>query len=185
MAGCGMRGRLIDISIGINRKQRITIELDSDFREGYQALKEVDVDVNIKKFRAKRSKDANAYFHVLVNAIAEARGLGDDEVKRELIVEYGVVARDGDGLVVGAKLPASVDIDRIYPYTRMYKQVTENGKTFKCYMFYKHSSDMDTKEMARLIDGAIFTAKELGIDTDTPEQIERNKSLWAQAEKGR
>ena len=44
---------------------------------------------------------------------------------------------------------------------------------------------MDTKEMARLIDGAIFTAKELGIDTDTPEQIERNKSLWAQAEKGR
>ena len=27
---------------------------------------------------------------------------------------------------------------------------------------------LDTKEMARLIDGAIYVAKGLGIDTDTP-----------------
>jgi hypothetical protein len=32
--------------------------------------------------------------------------------------------------------------------------------------------------MARLIDGAIYTARELGIDTDTPEQIARYKEAW-------
>lgn len=69
-----MKGRLIDFSTGYNRKQRVTIELDSDFREGFDALREVDVEVSIKKWRAKRSKDANAYFHLLLNQIAQVTG---------------------------------------------------------------------------------------------------------------
>lgn len=172
-----MKGRLLDFSVGFNRKQRITIEIDSDFREGYDALKDAEIDVSIKKWRERRSKDANAYFHLLVNAIAEARGLGDDEIKRELVVEYGVIAKDQEGLLVGAKLPVSVDINRIYPYTRLYKQVEENGRVLNCYLFYKHSSDMDTKEMTRLIDGAIFEAQKLGIDTDTPAMKARWENL--------
>ena len=165
-----MKGRLLDMAIGYNRKQRITLELDTDFREGYEALKEAELEISIKKWRAKRSKDANAYFHVLVNQIAVARGLSDDEVKRDLIVDYGSVARDDDGKIIGFKLPASVDVDAIYPYTRMYKEVEEEGKAFKCYLVYKRSSEMDTKEMAHLIDGAITVAQELNIDTDTPDR---------------
>lgn len=168
-----MKGRIIDFSVGYNRKQRITIEVETDFREGYEALKGSDVEVAIKKWRKKRSNDANAYFHVLVNAIAEARGLGNDEVKRALVVEYGVIARDDDGQLIGFKLPHGVDVSKIYPYTKLYKQVEENGKWYDCFLVYKHSSDMDTKEMTRLIDGAIMEAQELGIDTDTPEQRAR------------
>ena len=33
-----MKARLIDFSFGYNRKQRITIELDSDFREGFEKI---------------------------------------------------------------------------------------------------------------------------------------------------
>lgn len=168
-----MKGRLIDFSMGFNRKQRISIELDTDFREGYEALKGAELEISIKKWRQKRSKDANAYFHVLVNAIAEARGLGDDEVKRMLVVNYGTLAKDEDGQIVGFKLPPSVPVDDIYPYTRLYKQVEENGKLFNCYLVYKRSRDMDTKEMSHLIEGAIFEAQELNIDTDTPD-----KTAW-------
>ena len=56
-------------------KQRITLELDTDFREGYEALKDAELEIDIRKWRARRSRDANAYFHVLVNQIAMARGL--------------------------------------------------------------------------------------------------------------
>ena len=96
-----------------------------------------------------------------------------DVVKRKLVVDYGVLARDEDGQIIGFKLPPGVNVDCIYPYTRLYKQVEENGKQFNCYLVYKRSSEMDTKEMARLIDGAIWEAKELGIDTDTPEERAR------------
>jgi hypothetical protein len=32
--------------------------------------------------------------------------------------------------------------------------------------------------MSRLIDGAIYVAKGLGVDTETPEQIARYKDEW-------
>lgn len=172
-----MKGRLIDFAMGWNRKQRITIEIDTDFREGFDALKGADIEVSIKKWRKKRSNDANAYFHVLVTAIAEARGISNDEVKQMLVVDYGSLARDEDGQIIGFKLPPSVDVSVIYPYTKLYKQIVENGKPFNCYLVYKRSSEMDTKEMSRLIDGAVHEAKELGIDTDTPEERARWSSL--------
>ena len=167
-----MKGRIIDFSMSFGGKQRITLEIDTDFREGYEALKDAVVEIMIKKWRAKRSKDANAYFHVLVNQIAMARGLSDDEVKRDLVTQYGAIAVQ-DGYKVGFKLPASVDVETIYPYTRMYKQVEENGMLMNCYLVFKQTRYMDTKEMAHLIDGAIQVAQELGIDTDTPEQKAR------------
>ena len=174
-----MRGRLVDIVVGCNRKQRVTIELDRDFREEFDRLHGQELDVEIKKHREKRSKDANAYFHVLVNKIAAERGGKDDDVKRQLVVEYGALDRDEDGTVIGFKLPASVNVDKIYPYVRCFDTREENGKLFKCYLVYKHTSDMDSKEMARLIDGAIETAQELGIVTDTPEQLARYKEDWS------
>lgn len=173
-----MKGRLIDLSFGINRKQRITVEIDSDFREEFNRLKDADVRVEVKKYREKRSKDANAYFHVLVNKIAESQGLGNDEVKKMLVVEYGALAKDPDGYSVGLKLPASVDIDSIYPYTKAFDVREENGRLFNCYLVYKHTHELDSKEMSRLIDGAIYVAKDIGIETDTPDQIAKYKQIW-------
>lgn len=172
-----MKGRLVDLVRGMNGKQRVTIELDADFREGFQKLKDSDVEVEIRKFRKKRSKNANAYFHLLVGKIAEARGLGIDEVKIHLNTEYGTLDRDEDGLLIGLKLPASVKPSRIYPYTKFMEDRVENGKAYKCYLVFKQTHDLDTKEMARLIDGTIFEAQELGIETETPEEIARWSGL--------
>ena len=36
--------------------------------------------------------------------------------------------------------------------------------------------------MARVIDGAIREAKELGIETDTPKQLEEMQKKWAEYE---
>jgi hypothetical protein len=36
----------------------------------------------------------------------------------------------------------------------------------------------DTKEMSVLIDGIVSEAKELGIETLTPDELERIKSAW-------
>lgn len=173
-----MRGKLRDLTFGAHGEQHITITVTSDFRESYDALKDADINVEIKKWRNPRSREANAYFHVLVNKIAEAQGLGDSEVKRGLVVEYGALAKDKDGNALGAMLPVSADMDDFYPYYRCYKTMTLEGREYNCYLFYKRTHTLDTKEMARLIDGAIYVAKGLGIDTDTPEQIARYKEEW-------
>ena len=176
-----MKGRLIDLSFGMNRKQRITVEVDADFRNDFDRLKDQQLSIEIKKHREKRSKDANAYFHVLVNKIAEAQGLGNDEVKKSLVIEYGALAKDDDGYTVGFKLPASVNIDTIYPYAKVFDVREENGRTFNCYLVYKHTHELDSKEMARLIDGTIYVAKDLDIETDTPEQLAKYKDEWGRS----
>ena len=60
-----MTGRLVDMSFSLNRKQRITLEVDSDFRNLWDKLnQEPLLDIEIKKHRNKRSHSANAYFHI-------------------------------------------------------------------------------------------------------------------------
>lgn len=181
-----MTGRLVDMSFSLNRKQRITLEVDSDFRSLWDKLnQEPLLDIEIKKHRNKRSHSANAYFHVLVNKIAAETGESDDLVKERLVVAYGTVARDKDGCTVGFKLPVSVDVHDLYKYTRCFDVREEDGKWFNCYLVYKDTSKMDTKEFSHLIDGAIDEAKALGIETDTPEQLARYRDkskrlgLWA------
>lgn len=66
-----MTGRLVDMAFTLGGKQRVTLELNGDFREIWDKLHlEPVLDVEIKKHREKRSHSANAYFHVLVNKIA-------------------------------------------------------------------------------------------------------------------
>lgn len=172
-----MRARLVDLTISRAGKQRLTLELDGDFREGYDELIEHDVDVHIKRWRAHRSKDANAYLHALINEIATRRGVSDDEVKRELVVQYGTIALDSEGDPLVIRLPVDIDPDRFYAYTRCIDQRCEDDKIVNIYALYKRSSDMTSAEFSRLVDGAITEARELGIDTDTPQEAARLKAF--------
>lgn len=168
-----MKGRLRDLTFGAHGEQHITVTVAADFRQSFDELKGHEISVEIKRYREPRSKDANAYFHVLVNKIAEAQNLGNDEVKRQLVFEYGTLATDETGGVLGAMLPTSANAEDFYPYAKWYKSLNVNGREYDCYLFYKRTHTLDSKEMARLIDGAIYVAKDLGIETMTPEQLAR------------
>ena len=170
-----MRGRLKDLTFGEHDEQHITVTVTDDFRQEFNQLKDQEVSIEIKKWRKPRSKSANAYFHVLVNKIASKLGEAESSVKIRLVLEYGALAKDEDGLNVGFKLPTTVDVSTIYPYVKKFDVRQENGKLFNCYLVYKRTRFMDTAEMSRLVDGAIDTARELGIETDTPEQLARYK----------
>ena len=93
------------------------------------------------------------------------------------MLEYGAKLRDETGAVVGMKLPASVEVTDIYPYARQFDERVENGKRFNCYLLYKPTHTLNTQEMCRLIDGAVHEARELGIETATPQEIAKMKAL--------
>ena len=146
-------------------------------------LHEKEVCASFSKWHEKRSLDANAYFHVLVNHIAAALANGPDapsdtDVKRRLVLDYGAIDRDDNGDIIGAKLPASVNVLQYYPYAKPYKTMVENGREYQCYIFYKRTRTLDSKEMARLIDGAVQEAKALGIETRSPQEIAAMEAAW-------
>ena len=178
-----MKGRITDFVFGLNRKQRITIEVDSDFRNKYDLLKDFDVEVTIQKYRKKRSKTANAYFHLLVNKVSQETGESEEQIKKRLVLSYGVHDTDEEGNITGFKIPATADVEKLYPYVKQFDTRIEGGVTFNCYLVYKRTRDMNTKEMSNIIDAIVAEAKELGIETETPEELAKQKALWAEYER--
>lgn len=161
-------------------KPKITFIINE--REALQQIDEIKdlekLNVEAKKYRQKRSLDANAYFHVLVNKLARHFGVSDAEMKTKMNLEYGTVALNLDGTKVGAKVPYGTDMKQFYPYCKKFGECEENGMNFEKYLFYKETHTLDSKEMAELIDGVIQECKEAGIETLTPEELQSMKESW-------
>jgi hypothetical protein len=135
-------------------------------------------DVEIKLHKERRSLNANAYFHTLVHKIAEVMKIGNDECKIQLNLEYGSPLRIDDDTLFALKVPKGADVKSVVKYPKWVKETIDNGKVVDVYMVYKETHTLDVKEMARLIDGVVSEAQELGIDTRTPAEIAEMKSLW-------
>lgn len=139
------------------------------FSQGY-------FDLKIEKWSEKRTLQANAYFHVLCNLIAKETKSSMDDAKKQLVFQYGTLARGNDGKLAGAILPPSVNPDDFYPYCRWYGK-EDNG--FDMYLFYKRTHELNKEEMSRLITGAQDEAQALGIETIPPAELERMLNRWA------
>lgn len=120
--------------------------------------------------RDKRSTDANAYFHVLADKIATALDENKTTVKQMLVCDYGTMC--GILTVPRESNPAKSGAE----YTRWIGYEGPNSK----YILYKPTHTLDTAEMSKLIDGAVSEAKQLGIETKTPDELDRIKALWAE-----
>lgn len=134
--------------------------------------------VDFKSVREKRSLNANAYHYKLCDEIAKAIRSTQEEVHTSLMTDYGTPYTDAEGHPVFVLLKA--DSQSVFG---MYLRPTgqfKSGKDgdYQWYITIKPSHEYDTDEMARLIDGTVYEAKELGIETMPPAEIERLKSLW-------
>lgn len=126
-----------------------------------------------KKYRQKRSLDANAYCWVLITKIAEMLNSSKEEIYEDMLQKYGFIYQDDDGYIT-VTVKADVDMNKI---TGHWKFLKGNGK-FNSYLMIKGSSEYDSAEMAKFIDRIVEEAKELGIETMTPAELERMKAAW-------
>ena len=154
----------------------ISFELNEEMKEAINELTLWEkLTIIAKKFRQKRSLDANAYCWVLCTKIAEVVDSSKDEVYEEMLQKYGFLYQDEDGYIP-ITVKSGVDMSKIEGHWKFYKS---NGK-FDSYLMIKGSSQYDSAEMAKFIDRIIEEAKELGIETMTPAELERMKAEWNQ-----
>ena len=138
-------------------------------------FKDEFVEIQVEKWSDKRSLQANAYFHVLVNKLSEAMKSSMDDVKKMLVSEYGTLARGKDGKYMAVKVPSNTDIQKIYPYV---KYIGEDENGLDMYLFFKRTSDLNKDEMNQLISGTVYEAKQLNIETLTPAELEQMMNRW-------
>lgn len=171
-----MKARLLDLSLGLNRKQRVTLELDEDFRGRFDALHEKEVSLEIKQYREKRSLDANAYCWVLIGKLSAHYNVPSDEVYRMQIQNLG-----GNYEVVAVQDRALDNFCRMWEkngmgwVTQPFPSKIAGCTNVRC--FYG-SSVYDTRQMARLIDVIVRDCKDAGIETLPPDKLDAMKEAW-------
>ena len=165
------------------RSGRLTVlfEPNEDFRDAYEKYKDCDkLSFEIKKYRAKRSLDANAYFHVLSGKIADELSISKQRSKNILIGRYGQpeLLDDGSPALLKTNIPVNKMLEQETLHCFPCGSKMENGIELTFYRIYRGSHTYDTKEMSILIDGTVQEAKELGIETMTPKQLQEIKEKW-------
>ena len=150
------------------QKQAITWLLEQDNTKRYE----------VKEYKEKRSNDANACFHVLVNKLARYINISDKEMKIRMNLQYGTIAKDENGNSVGVKIPKGTDITQFYDYAKWFGECEENGIKFDKYLFYKQTHTLNTKEMSQLINGVVEECRERGIETKTQLEINSLLESW-------
>ena len=134
----------------------------------------------LKQYRQKRSLDSNAYFWLLADKVAEKIGISPEEVYRRLIPEIAgnrevICAREN----AADKLREGWERNGIGWLTDSFKSKIEGCVNV---VLYYGSSTYDTKQMSRLIDLIVQEAKQLGIETMTPQELAALKDRWNDAQ---
>lgn len=131
--------------------------------------------IKISKYKEKRSLDANSYAWTLIGKIADILRISKDECYVMMLKRYG------QGAV--AKIPSKYaeDFIRAYQYVEKHEKL-EDEKNAQYFRFWVGSSKYNTEEMSIFIDGIVSEAKDMGIQTMTPNEIANMMSLWQQEE---
>ena len=175
-----LTGRIVGESIDYKTgKPMLTLEVNerNDFEALVDEMRDKEkLSIEVKPYRAKRSLDANAYFFVLADRLAEKLGITKEEVYRNAIKQIGGVSE-----TVCVKDQA---------VTRLCEGWRNNGIGWQTDTFpskipgctnvilYYGSSTYDTAQMSRLIDNVVQDCKAVGIETCPPDELARLLSLW-------
>lgn len=171
-----MRAALQDLSFTRDGKQRLTLELDGDFRDSFDALRDKPVEVEVKRRRKRRSLDANAYFWALCGKLAEATGQPREAIYREAIRNIG-----GNCETVCVLEAAAEKLRQGWEHNGLgWVTDTLPSKLPGCVnvLLYYGSSTYDTAQMSRLIDNIVQDCRAVGVETLTPEELARLTEEW-------
>lgn len=161
--------------IGISKDWRTgkwQIALEADRRPD---MIEGDVRVTIKKWREKRSLDANSYLWVLLEKMALELDTTKEELYEQFLQKDGLLDMDENGFIT-VTMRADIDPKHLPGHWRLY-QTTDEWNVFRR---IRGTSEYDTKEMAWFIDRVIEAAKEIGVEVATPDELEKIKSYERQ-----
>lgn len=170
-------GNVISISKDfLQNKYNILLSVTNVTAEELTELKnDIEYLVEIKKYHKKRSLDANAYMWMLVTKIAEVIKSSKDEVYEEMLQKYGYCYQDDNGYIT-VTVKSCVDMTKVSGHWKLYRD-SSDGK-FKSYMMIKGTSEYDSKEMAHFLDMVVQDAKELGIETEPQNELNRMLDEW-------
>lgn len=171
-----MKAKLHDMTFTRSGSTLLTIEVWEDLRSIWDELHEKFVEFTLKKYRKKRSLDANAYAWVLIDMLSKRMNRTKTDVYIDAVKDVG-----GNTDIVCVQDKA-VDKLREGWNKNGIGWVTETtpSKLEGCtnVILYYGSSTFDTAQMARMIDNLIQDCQAVGIETMPPDELAALLEGW-------
>lgn len=178
-------GTIEDIAIDYKtNKAKISLLLDTRQLDIVEELKkENKLNIEVKKYRKKRSLNANSYFWQLLQELCELVELDTIEEYKRRVKELGIFRQfkiEAENIKTFKKMWTSQGIAWFCEIA----DTTYIGDTeFKIINAYYGSSSFNSKQMARLIDGVVQDCKVYNIETKPQEEINSLLRSWENEQK--
>lgn len=174
-------GIIEDISIDYKtRKSKISLLLDTKEIEVVEQLKnENKLNIEMKKYRKRRSLDANAYCWVLCDKIAKELSKDGTILTKEKIYQDSI-------LQIGTFEPMIIEEKAFDSFRRVWskqglgfliQEVSRKDRCVKVHCYYG-SSTYNSKEMSLIINLLVELAKSLNIETKPQKEIDSLLKEW-------
>lgn len=140
-------------------------------------------DIEPHKEHKGRSLNANSYFHVLVQKLAQAQNppISLAACKNMMIAAYGQPEYiDGQQAIIKSNVPQEKMQEIEYLHTALVKISEENGTECYFYRIYRGTHTYNNIEMQKLIEGVVQECKDAGIETATPAEVQKMIEVWGQ-----
>lgn len=175
-----MKGTIKDIGLTLSGELSLTLTLPRQSADELKPLMDAPVSVDIKKWRERRSLDANGLLWALCREIGQALGIPDVEVYRKAVMDAGEYEH------LPIKAVAVDTFARRWESKGLgwFVQVVDDSKLkgYKLVKAYYGSSTYDTKEMSKLLDYVVDEAQQIGLTLRASEkEIEEAKRRWGDA----
>ena len=163
------KARLLDIARDWKTgKFRLTFELDTFNPNTVNGITDKDLRLSVKRWRQKKTLTQNGYLWELLGKMAMKLNTSPEELHDLLLQRYGFPDKDEDGNEIIIALRSDIDVRKLSDHWK-YIRASKDGRS-NIYIKIKGTSAFDTAEMAYYLDRVIEEAKEMGIQTETPNQ---------------
>ena len=123
----------------------------------------------VKEYKEKRNNKQNSKYWKLLYELSLTLKIGIEELHFNMLKNY---SQRYEILV-----PSNYQVRGIEYYEKK-STISKSGKEFIVYQVYTPSHELNTEEFAMLMSGLIEECKQLGIETRSPEEIQRDEMLY-------
>ena len=154
-------------------KLLINLQVDDCPTEEVQELAQCEkLSIEIKKYRKKRSLDANGMLWACIGEIASVLRADKWEIYLKMLKRYGKYT------YICVK-PAVVEAMKAqWRECEVIGEIDINGTKAVQMLCYFGSSSLDTKEFSVLLDGVISEMREIGLQPPPTEEMKRALETW-------
>lgn len=151
---------------------KVIVSLEVDYQPNLDEIRDRDLRVEIKQWRDRRSKDANALMWACLQDIASALIADKWDVYLMMLRRYGKFTH------VLVRQEAVERVKQQWRESEIIGVVDVNGQKAVQMLCYYGSSLLDTKEFSVLLDGIISEMKEMGLEPPPSGDIKRALEEW-------